>query len=162
MKRYAMVWILQAVIEANIIAPLVHLQQNDEFDIKEEAALAIANAASCGTHDQIRFLVSQGCIKPLCDLIWCDPSIVKVSLKGLENILKVGEDEKTMGTTDGVNLYKQMIKDARGRWKIKYLRSHYEEIYNECKSELHPDTIEIYEKAVEVLKTYWLEEDDVR
>ncbi|TYJ11803.1 hypothetical protein E1A91_A11G301700v1 [Gossypium mustelinum] len=133
---------IQAVIEANIIAPLVYLLQNVEFDIKKQAICAISNATSGGTHDQIRFLVSQGCIKPLCDLLNCpDPKVVTVCLKGLENILKVGEVDKNMGTTEGANLYAQMIDDAKGREKIENLRSH--------------DNTNIYEKAVKVVETYW-------
>lgn len=46
---------LQAVIEANLIGPLVHLLQNAEFDIKKEAAWAISNATSGGTHEQIKY-----------------------------------------------------------------------------------------------------------
>jgi hypothetical protein len=46
---------LQAVIDANIIAPLVHLLQTAEFDIKKEAAWAISNATSGGTNDQIKY-----------------------------------------------------------------------------------------------------------
>lgn len=45
----------QAVIEANIILPLVHLLQHAEFDIKKEAAWAISNATSGGSHDQIQY-----------------------------------------------------------------------------------------------------------
>ena len=94
-----------------------------------------------------RFLVSQGCIKPLCDLLICpDPRIVTVCLEGLENILKVGEAEKNVSNTDGVNLYGQMIDDAEGLEKIENLQSH--------------DNTEIYEKAVKILETYWMEEDD--
>lgn len=167
---------LQAVIEANIIAPLVHLLQNAEFDIKKEAAWAISNATSGGSHEQIkyeinfvslaqlvlgslsslqilylfagyRYLVNQGCIKPLCDLLICpDPRIVTVCLEGLENILKVGEAEKNSGATGDVNIYAQMIDDAEGLEKIENLQSH--------------DNTEIYEKAVKILETYWLEEDD--
>ncbi|CAN1219649.1 Importin subunit alpha-2 [Linum perenne] len=137
----------QCVIEANIIGPLVHLLQNAEFDIKKEAAWAISNATSGGTHDQIKYLVSQGCIKPLCDLLICpDPRIVTVCLEGLENILKVGEADKNVGNTGGVNLYAQMIDDAEGLEKVENLQSH--------------DNTEIYEKAVRILETYWLEEDD--
>ncbi|CAH1426340.1 unnamed protein product [Lactuca virosa] len=89
---------IQIVIEANIIGPLVLLLQTAEFDIKKEAAWAISNATSGGTHDQIKYLVSEGCIKPLCDLLICpDPRIVTVCLEGLENILKVGEAEKNLG-----------------------------------------------------------------
>jgi importin subunit alpha-6/7 len=61
-----------------------------EFDIKKEAAWALSNATSGGTHDQIKYLVQIGCIKPLCELLVCsDVRIVTVALEGLENILKV-------------------------------------------------------------------------
>ena len=46
---------MQAVIEAGVIAPLVHLLQTAEFDIKKEAAWAISNATSGGTHEQIKY-----------------------------------------------------------------------------------------------------------
>ncbi|KAJ4954929.1 hypothetical protein NE237_011712 [Protea cynaroides] len=125
---------IQAVIDADIIGPLVQLLQSAEFDIKKEAAWAISNATSGGTHDQIKYLVSQGCIKPLCDLLICpDPRIVTVCLEGLENILKVGEGEKNLGNSEGVNLYAQLIDEAEGLEKIENLQSH--------------DNTEIYEKA---------------
>ncbi|KAJ1687667.1 hypothetical protein LUZ63_019057 [Rhynchospora breviuscula] len=135
---------IQAVINAGIISPLVALLQTAEFDIKKEAAWAISNATSGGTSEQIQFLVAQGCIKPLCDLLVCpDPRIVIVCLEGLENILKVGETDKN--TTD-VNMFAQMIDDAEGLEKIENLQSH--------------ENAEIYEKAVKILETYWLEEED--
>eukprot|EP00252_Welwitschia_mirabilis_P014554 TRINITY_DN3195_c1_g1_i1.p1 TRINITY_DN3195_c1_g1~~TRINITY_DN3195_c1_g1_i1.p1 ORF type:complete len:534 (-),score=119.55 TRINITY_DN3195_c1_g1_i1:454-2055(-) len=138
---------IQAVIEANIIPPLIQLLQAAEFDIKKEAAWAISNATSGGTHEQIKYLVSQGCIKPLCDLLVCpDARIVTVCLEGLENILKVGEADKDMGNTSGVNLYAQYIDDAEGLEKIENLQSH--------------DNNEIYEKAVKILETYWLEDEE--
>lgn len=138
---------IQAVIQAGIIAPLVQLLQSAEFEIKKEAAWAISNATSGGTHEQIKFLVTQGCIKPLCDLLVCpDPRIVTVCLEGLENILKVGEAEKSNGNTGEVNVFAQMIDDAEGLEKIENLQSH--------------DNNDIYEKAVKILETYWLEEDD--
>lgn len=166
---------MQAVIAAGLISPLVNLLQSAEFDIKKEAAWAISNATSGGTHEQIkyvttsfgviisliddifllnsvfscafgcRFLVSQNCIKPLCDLLVCpDPRIVTVCLEGLENILKVGEAEKA--NTGGINYYAQLTDDAEGLEKIENLQSH--------------DNNEIYEKAVKILETYWLEEED--
>ncbi|KAJ7980328.1 Importin subunit alpha [Quillaja saponaria] len=138
---------IQAVIEAGLVTPLVNLLQNAEFDIKKEAAWAISNATSGGTHDQIKYLVSQGCIKPLCDLLICpDPRIVTVCLEGLENILKVGEAEKNLGNSGEVNVYAQLIDAAEGLEKIENLQSH--------------DNNEIYEKAVKILETYWLEDDD--
>lgn len=91
--------------------------------------------------------MTQGCIRPLCDLLVCpDPRIVTVCLEGLENILKVGEAEKSNGNTGDVNVFAQMIDDAEGLEKIENLQSH--------------DNNDIYEKAVKILETYWLEEDD--
>ncbi|KAF7805041.1 importin subunit alpha-4 [Senna tora] len=138
---------IQAVIEANIIHPLVHLLQHAEFDIKKEAAWAISNATSGGSHEQIQFLVSQGCIKPLCDLLTCpDPRIVTVCLEGLDNILKVGEADKERGLHGGINIYAQMIDECEGLDKIENLQTH--------------DNNEIYEKAVKILERYWAEEEE--
>ncbi|XP_024369103.1 importin subunit alpha-1 isoform X2 [Physcomitrium patens] len=138
---------IQAVIDANIIPPVVALLATAEFDIKKEAAWAISNATSGGTPEQIKFLVNQGCIKPLCDLLTCpDPRIVTVSLEGLENILKVGEQVKDSGSNGDVNLYARYIDEAEGLEKIENLQTH--------------DNNEIYEKAVKILETYWLEEDE--
>ena len=82
---------IQSVIDNNIIPPLIQLLDQAEFDIRKEAAWAISNATSGGTQYQIKFLVSQGCIPPLCDLLGvADHKIVTIALEGLENILKVG------------------------------------------------------------------------
>ncbi|PKI76121.1 importin subunit alpha-4 [Punica granatum] len=141
---------IQAVIDSSIISPLVNLLQHAEFDIKKEAAWAISNATSGGSHEQIQFLVSEGCIKPLCDLLVCpDPKIVTVCLEGLENILKVGEADKERGLNNGINSYAVVIDECDGLDKIEHLQTH--------------DNNEIYEKAVKILEAYWAEEevDDV-
>ncbi|CAN8294678.1 unnamed protein product [Cochlearia groenlandica] len=138
---------IEAVVGTGIILPLVHLLQTAEFDIKKEAAWAISNATSGGSHEQIQYMVTQGCIKPLCDLLICpDPRIVTVCLEGIENILKVGEADKEMGLNGGVNLYAQIIEDSDGLDKVENLQSH--------------DNNEIYEKAVNILERYWAEEDE--
>ncbi|XP_010458212.1 PREDICTED: importin subunit alpha-4 isoform X2 [Camelina sativa] len=138
---------IEAMVGAGIILPLVHLLQTAEFDIKKEAAWAISNATSGGSHEQIQYLVTQGCIKPLCDLLICpDPRIVTVCLEGLENILKVSEADKEMGLNDGVNLYAHIIEESDGLDKIENLQSH--------------DNNEIYEKAVKILERYWAEDEE--
>ncbi|TVU21005.1 hypothetical protein EJB05_30614, partial [Eragrostis curvula] len=80
---------IQAVINENIIGPLVWLMQTAEFDVKKNAAWAISNATDGGTHDQIKYLISQGCIIAFCNLLgYADTGVLIVCLKGLENILK--------------------------------------------------------------------------
>uniref|UniRef100_A0A2P2LDW7 Importin subunit alpha n=1 Tax=Rhizophora mucronata TaxID=61149 RepID=A0A2P2LDW7_RHIMU len=94
-----------------------------------------------------RFLVSQGCIKPLCDLLICpDPSVVTVCLEGLANILNTGEAEKSLGNTGDKNLYAQMIEDAEGLEKVESLQSH--------------DNNDIYEKAGKILEAYWVDDKE--
>ncbi|KAI5064309.1 hypothetical protein GOP47_0020979 [Adiantum capillus-veneris] len=138
---------IQAVIDANIVPPLVTLLGSAEFEIKKEAAWALSNSTSGGTNEQIKYLVSQGCIKPLCELLTGpDTRIITVCLEGLENILKVGEADKELGITGGVNLYAQYIDEADGLEKIENLQMH--------------DNSDIYEKAVKLLETYWSEEDE--
>ena len=59
-----------------------------------------------------------------CDLLTCPDSVpVKFCLKGLENILKVGEAYKEMGMTGGVNMYAQMIAEY-GLDKLENLQTH--------------------------------------
>jgi len=47
--------LLQAVIDANIILPLVQILLHAEFDIKKEAALAIFNVTDGGSYHHIKY-----------------------------------------------------------------------------------------------------------
>lgn len=136
---------IQAVIDNNIIPPLIQLLTNAEFDIRKESAWAISNATSGGTSTQIKFLVQQGCIRPLCDLLGVnDSKIVSIALEGLENILKVGEeDAKATGQHNPMATY---IAEAEGLTKIEELQQH--------------SNNDIYEKCIKILETYFGVEDE--
>ncbi|KAJ1665981.1 Importin subunit alpha-1 [Coemansia sp. RSA 1813] len=139
---------IQAVIEANIFPPLLHVLQHGDFKSKKEACWAVSNATSGGLNqpDQIRYLVQQGCIKPLCDLMNCmDNKIIQVALDGLENILRVGEADKEHSPTQ-INQYAIFIEEAGGIEKIHNLQFH--------------DNTEIYKKAYNVIDKYFSEEGD--
>lgn len=61
-----------------------------------------------------RYLVSQGCIGPLCDLLTVmDTKIVQVALNGLENILRLGEQE--VKAHAGTNPYAVLIEECYGK-----------------------------------------------
>jgi len=137
---------IQAVIENNIIPPLIQLLTNAEFDIRKEAAWAISNATSGGNPQQIAFLVQQGCIRPLCDLLTgSDPKIVTIALEGLENILKVGDDEMR-ATNSPQNQMAVYVSEAEGLNKIEDLQQH--------------SNNDIYEKCIKILETYFGVEDE--
>jgi len=133
-------------MDANIIPPLIHLLGNAEFDIRKEAAWAISNATSGGSPEQIKFLVQQGCVPPLAELLNVqDPKIIIVALEGLENILKIGDAEaKHMGTD---NMMVQIVEQSNGAANIEQLQHHENE--------------DIYNKAVRILEQYFnVEEED--
>ncbi|XP_028316567.1 importin subunit alpha-7 [Gouania willdenowi] len=140
---------IQTVIDANIFPVLIDILQKAEFRTRKEAAWAITNATSGGTPEQMRYLVNLGCIKPLCDLLTVmDSKIVQVALNGLENILRLGEQEAKENNGSGVNPYCSLIEEAYGLDKIEFLQSH--------------DNHEIYQKAFDLIEHYFgVDDEDV-
>jgi len=137
---------IQAAINANIIPPLIELLTNAEFDIKKEAAWAISNATSGGSMEQIKYLVQQKCIKPLCDLLDArDARIITVALEGLENILRMGAEEAAQKGLPASE-YVGIIDAEGGLDKIEQLQNHQQN--------------EIYEKAMKIIQKYFGFEDD--
>eukprot|EP00696_Hemimastix_kukwesjijk_P013647 gnl/Hemi2/27091_TR9099_c0_g1_i1.p1 gnl/Hemi2/27091_TR9099_c0_g1~~gnl/Hemi2/27091_TR9099_c0_g1_i1.p1 ORF type:complete len:494 (-),score=160.48 gnl/Hemi2/27091_TR9099_c0_g1_i1:295-1776(-) len=116
---------IETVIRANLIPILIQtLQMSELFDVRKEAAWAISNATSGGSPEQIKYLVEQGAIPRLCDLLKTpDVKIITVALEALENILRVGEREKQALNLD-VNPYVQYIHVAEGVQKIEDLQEH--------------------------------------
>ncbi|EGD82097.1 hypothetical protein PTSG_02777 [Salpingoeca rosetta] len=83
---------IQAVIDANLIQLVLDSLEHGEFRVQREAAWALCNALASGADDQIRFMVSQGCIPPLCAMLKKhDAKLVGVVLQGLYSILTVGK-----------------------------------------------------------------------
>ncbi|KAK6421973.1 Importin subunit alpha-1 [Elasticomyces elasticus] len=142
---------IQAVIDAQIIVPLIHLLSHGDFKTRKEACWAISNATSGGLQkpDQIRYLVQEGAIRPLCDLLTCpDNKIIQVALDGLENILKVGDMDKEAaeGTSETpVNKYALFIEDCSGMEKI-----------HDCQNNSNE---EIYMKAYTIIEKYFSDDD---
>ncbi|KAI9327591.1 armadillo-type protein [Zopfochytrium polystomum] len=124
---------IKAIIDANLIPPLIEILARGDYKTKKEACWAISNATSGGLSEPeiIQFLVSAGCIKPLCDVLQIsDPKIIQVALDGIENILKAGE---RLRTHEGENHYADLIDTAGGLDKLVALQRHdNEEIYKKC------------------------------
>ncbi|WLF80888.1 Importin alpha subunit (Karyopherin alpha subunit) (Serine-rich RNA polymerase I suppressor protein) [Lodderomyces elongisporus] len=139
---------IQAVIDANLIPQVIRLLSDGDYKTKKEACWAISNASSGGLTkpDQIRYLVSQGCIKPLCDLLSvADSKIIEVTLDSLENILKMGEMDKEARNTS-VNENALYIEEAGGMEKIF-----------ECQNNANE---KIYQKAYNIIEKYFSDEDE--
>uniref|UniRef100_A0A3Q2ZUX2 Importin subunit alpha n=1 Tax=Kryptolebias marmoratus TaxID=37003 RepID=A0A3Q2ZUX2_KRYMA len=122
-----------------------------EFRTRKEAAWTINNIDKTARGEEkqdLVYLVNLGCIKPLCDLLTVmDSKIVQVALNGLENILRLGEQEaKQENNGSGVNPYCSLIEEAYGLDKIEFLQSH--------------DNQEIYQKAFDLIERYFGVEDE--
>lgn len=140
---------IQAVIDANIIPPLINILSNADFKTRKEACWAISNATSGGLQEpsQIRYLVAQGCIKPLCDLLQTmDNKIIQVALDGLDNILKIGEQDRQAAGPTAVNQYAIYVEEAGGMHTIHNLQQH--------------DNLEIYKKAFNIMDKYFPDDED--
>lgn len=106
---------VQAVIDANIFPALIDICTHSEFKTRKEVAWAITNATSGGTAEQIKYLVSAGCIPPMCELLTVmDSKIVQVALSGLDNILKAGEIQHTKP-----NPYAVLIEECFGKCFVR-------------------------------------------
>jgi hypothetical protein len=134
---------IQAVINAGVFPKLIELLNSSEFDIQKEAAWAASNATSGGTPEQILYLVQQGVVPPLCNLLSVlDAKVITVALEGLENILRVAQGANVL------DRIVDLITDCGGLSAIEELQNH--------------ENNNIYNRAVKVLETYFgaEEEDD--
>jgi hypothetical protein len=69
------------------------------------------------------YIVQQGAVKPLCDLLAVyDSKIVTVALEGIENILKVGQAQANI--TGEPNQMAVEVADAEGLARIDALQNH--------------------------------------
>lgn len=139
---------IQLVIDANLIPPIIRLLAQGDYKTKKEACWAISNASSGGltNPDQIRYLVNQGCIKPLCDLLAvADSKIIEVTLDSLMNILRVGELDKEQRRAAS-NEYAIFIEEAGGMEKIFHCQANSNE--------------KIYNKAYNIIEKYFGDDED--
>jgi len=105
----------------------------------------VVNATSSGTPEQIRYLVELNVITPLCDLLSAaDSKVCEVSLNGLDNILKIGQQDAR--TSGNLNPYSIKIEECGGLDKIEFLQGHQNE--------------KIYKKAFQIIETFFSQEED--
>lgn len=136
---------IQAVIQFGLIGPVIQVLTEAEFKTRKEAAWAISNATSGGRDDQIKHIVEQGAIKPLCDILQVpDPKVITVAIDALENILRVGK--ALSRETGGENIYGNIILECGGLDKIEYLQQH--------------PLQDIYDKVHKIILTYFNDEED--
>ena len=76
------------------------------------------NAVSCGSDNQIHYLVKHGIVGALSGEMLCDSTMVTMALEGLERVLRVGEAKagrngKMHGRGAAINPYAALLSEAR-------------------------------------------------
>lgn len=108
---------VQMVIQAGLIPPLIRVLSVSDFKTQKEAAWAVSNLTVGGTPEQVRYLVEQKAIEPMCQLLSCkDVQVIQVILDGLSNILKMAGPN--------VSQIAFAIEEAGGLDKIEALQQH--------------------------------------
>ncbi len=119
---------IQAVIDTNLFPPVINILANSpNLKTRKEACWAISNATFGGLQEpsQVRYLVQQGCIKPLCDLLTVmdNNKLIQVALDAIDNILKIGEQDRLATGAGAVNQYAIEVEDAGGMATIQKLKT---------------------------------------
>jgi hypothetical protein len=136
---------IQILINNDIFPTLIHILKNSELDVKKEAAWAICNAISGGKPTHIDYLVKQGCIIPMLDLLDSnDIRLLRVILEAIENILNTG---KIYNQNNSINRYVKIIEQADGLEKLENLQHH--------------KNNDIYEKSLKILEKYFDAEEEM-
>lgn len=141
---------VQALVECDVFTHVVYLLHHGDFRTRKEACWAVSNATSHRrTHpDHVRYLVSVGAVKALCDFLnGTDAKILLVALDAINNILEVGESDALHH--DSVNHYAMLVEENNGLTKISQLQEHHsEDVYLKCKAII--DRFFADEDAVEI------------
>ncbi|KAG2379162.1 hypothetical protein C9374_007800 [Naegleria lovaniensis] len=132
---------IQSVIDAKLIPIIIEKVKTEVFDVKKEGFWALANTCEGGSGEQIEYVVEVGVLEPFCEALrLSDAKILMVVLEGLSAILKYYQ------TTEKLAVITATIEETGGLDLIEKLQT-------------HPNN-EIYEKALEILETYFGVEED--
>jgi len=138
---------IQEVINAGLMGPVIQLLEQGDFDIKKEAAWAVSNATMGGNPQQIEFLITNGCLKPLIDLLTVsDTKILVLVLDTLDNLLRIGKNQQEQnGLSD--NPIAVLVEQNDALPKIEELQENTSE--------------EVYQKAAKLLEAHFeIQEDE--
>ena len=134
---------IQAVIDAGAIPKLIHILGSGEFDVQREAMYALSNALSGGQPQQIKCIVSQGLLPPLCNLFACvDPQMLTLCLDTLERLFRASSD----GASVSREHLTHVIEECGGLDKLEQLQKHENE--------------KIYDKVSKLLQRYFDTRDE--
>lgn len=125
----------------SLVCSLIGLSRYAPWEVRKEAIWCISNLCSSGTATpkQIQMLVDNDVIEAMSDVLdLTDAVLVLVALDAIESILKLGKERGKS--------YHVFFEEADGISKLENLQHHTND--------------KVYDKAVELIETYYGVEDD--
>ncbi|KAJ5072969.1 importin subunit alpha-4 [Anaeramoeba ignava] len=131
-----------AILKSTEIIPrLLSLMNSSDFQMRQEAAWVLSNIITYGNVENIDFLVQNGAIKSLCNLLEInDTDIIILVLDALLAVLEAGEK-----FGNDINRYATIIEESDGLNHINNLFTHNNE--------------DIYLKSLEIIQRFFTNED---
>lgn len=130
---------IQMLIDSRIILSVIEYLKRGSFMLQREAAWAISNMTLNGTYSQVKFLVDNGVIEPICDLLIVkDSQIMHILLEALLKIFALYKDDW--------QAIADQVEKCGGLDTIESLQSHESE--------------EIYKFAYEIVDRFFSNEDN--
>jgi hypothetical protein len=131
----------QICMNHSLVCSLIGLSRYAPWEVRKEAIWCISNLCSSGTATpkQIQMLVDNDVIEAMSDVLdLTDAVLVLVALDAIESILKLGKERGKS--------YHVFFEEADGISKLENLQHHTND--------------KVYDKAVELIETYYGVEDD--
>ena len=143
---------VECVVRSPLLATVIERLNNDEFEVKKEAAWVVANilhgfAAEPNLHNAGRAttLVQLGAIPSMVKMLEVnDAAMQKLMLEAVGTLLEAGET--LMKSKGGDNPFLVAFDEAEGVDKLEALQSHHNE--------------EVYDKAIALLEKHFGEDGD--
>jgi importin subunit alpha-6/7 len=130
--------ITQVANYPGILVDLISHVRDSEWDVKKEAAWAVANMTTTATPEVVCKVVDAKAIEPLVNLLDVkDSKIVTVALEAVESILKTG---RKCGRD-----FAMILEECGGIDMLENLQQH--------------ESTKIYEKTLKILETFFSDDD---
>ena len=131
-------------LDMGIIDKLIQILIVDDNEIKKEAVWAVSNCTASASFAQFNSLVERGIIKALLSTLkMSEARVLAVSLEGIDNILKSGQENfKKHGVE---NRFSVVLENEGGLDLLEGLQMH--------------SNHQSYQRAVKILESYFQEED---
>lgn len=133
---------IQKILDMDVLSSMVQVLKSGDFKAQREAVWAVTNITSGGTNEQIiKMIEKYPIIKPYCDLLSAkDTRSVEVVLTGLQALFRVAE------SVNGLTNFCIMLEEIGVVDKLESLQNH--------------ENQEIYEKAYQIIDSYFSEDGD--